>query len=197
MFKVIIYSCLNKDPWPDELLQKSFQLMPTSIQQRISRYTDRKEQQARLLGKLLLLWHLKGYGKQAVSFLDGLGYNSFNKPYFIAGDLPCFNVSHTVGLTICGICDDMEIGVDVEGWVGDEGELEHWSKREAQLKAAGVGMVGEISEEELSMYLPRPLLLEPGYIGFVAGKAINYSIDIIPINGEQMIERLIQLTLQD
>jgi 4'-phosphopantetheinyl transferase len=99
------------------------------------------------------------------SYLNHIQYNNFGKP-FIKG-IPFFNISHTQDLAVVLTSESAEIGIDVEliqnidifefrnvfneeeyKYVESDTSLffDYWTKKEAVLKAKGVGMTIDLAK---------------------------------------------------
>ncbi len=123
----------------------------------------------------------------------GTGRNG--KPFVASG--PSFNLSHSGGLGICAVSTAAEVGVDLEvlhavpeaeliagRWLGaaaaaevgsagsdrDAVFLRHWTRREAHLKALGVGITdaGEAGPGDPAACAVFDLEPAPGYVGALA-----------------------------
>lgn len=85
--------------------------LPIFLHSEILRYVRWEDRQARLLGKLLLLYGLKTLGYNS-PLLTNLRYNTYGKPYLKNG--PYFNISHSRKYVICAISQNSLVGVDIE-----------------------------------------------------------------------------------
>lgn len=86
-------------------------ILPKKFRKKIEKFNKWEDRQCTLLGKLLLLEGLKKYFLDK-DCLDLICYNEWGKPFFKNG--PDFNISHSGNITICAICDGINIGVDIE-----------------------------------------------------------------------------------
>ncbi len=138
----------------------------------------------------ILAAHL-GVAPSSLAF--GSGRNG--KPFVEAG--PHFNLSHSGGLGVCAVSPAAEVGVDIEvvhqvpeaeqiagRWLGaaaaaevrragrdrDLVFLRHWTRREAYLKALGVGITdaGGPGPADLALWTILDLEPAPGYVGALA-----------------------------
>jgi 4'-phosphopantetheinyl transferase len=144
-------------------------LIPVSLQQEISRYKSNDDRYARLAGKLLLRKALldTGYGEE---LLSGWTRGENNKP-FINNFMP-FNIAHSEDLVVLAFGGSSQLGVDIElidrkkdlsslmsmlnpeekEWINKnnnhpaEGFFNLWVRKEAVLKADGIGALGELTE---------------------------------------------------
>ncbi|PWJ23315.1 4'-phosphopantetheinyl transferase [Branchiibius hedensis] len=116
------------------------------------------------------------------------------KPWLPAAPHVDFNLSHTAGLVVVAVSTVGSVGVDVEladqdlsrlrhlilhpaEEAADDELLRYWVRKEAVLKASGVGLSGSM----LDLDLARPpdeiqvldLLLGPGAAGFVGALALR------------------------
>jgi 4'-phosphopantetheinyl transferase len=157
----IFYSTI-KDNWDAAMLQSQLQLLPVAMQQKIRAYKDEKEQQHRIMGKLLLQQLLDTYSELFPFSIHNIWYDDFNKPQ-IKNNIR-FSSSHTNGLVVCAAAFNMQIGVDAEMmapinvktmeeyFTPDEWDaldknnfsLDYfyflWTRKEAALKAIGKGI---------------------------------------------------------
>jgi len=162
----ILYSSLNKR-LSDETWCTYVQWMPDFIQQRINRYRRWEDKQACLLGKLLILEGLEGFGSGGAS-LNDLSFDKFGR-LFINGQID-FNTSHSDEYVICAITDAGRVGVDIErirpfdlseiDQCLTADELEYirrasdssdefyriWTSKESILKADGRGLAVDLRE---------------------------------------------------
>lgn len=101
-------------------------------------------------------------------------YGPHGKPRLEGG--PHFNLSHAEGLALYAVSEDVEVGVDLEfvreppdigdpACVSPEDFWRRWTRREALLKAEGVGLSGEADESRWTL---RDLEPAPGYVGALA-----------------------------
>ncbi len=85
--------------------------VPKEMQAKIKRYHKWEDQQATLLGKLLVR---KGFEKlnRTEDPLAALQYSKHNRP-FISGPID-FNISHSGDYVICALSDQLHLGIDIE-----------------------------------------------------------------------------------
>lgn len=149
----------NEYRWSDVQLKRVAALLPADLYVRSERFWQWTDQQAYLIGKLLLSSLL---GKQP-KHLDLL-YTSNGRPH-IKG-VNDFNISHSGALVICIVSGQGRIGIDVEKrerininefrtvftseeWTAlqEEGHCavktfyDYWTIKEAVLKAKGTGLL--------------------------------------------------------
>jgi 4'-phosphopantetheinyl transferase len=151
-----------KHNWDAAMLQSQLQLLPFAMQQKIRAYKDEKEQQHRVMGKLLLQQLLDTYNEITPFSLDDIWYDDFNKPQ-IKNNIR-FSCSHTNGLIVCSAASNIQVGVDAEMITNIDVEamqeyftatewdelgknnfsLDYfyflWTRKEAALKAIGKGI---------------------------------------------------------
>ena len=147
--------------WSEAYFSEKLYSLPKDIQFSIAKYTSGKERQLRIMGKLLLLKHLKEYGSNLS--LEDITYDSFNRPS-VPADID-FNIAHSGDIVVCAACSNARVGIDIENrqvplnieeliaeLTTDELELlkkdpfpqqrlyEFWTRKEAMLKALGKGV---------------------------------------------------------
>ncbi|MEO1516763.1 MAG: 4'-phosphopantetheinyl transferase superfamily protein [Bacteroidota bacterium] len=143
------------------VFQRFLQQLPPAMQQKTLRFRRWQDQNNSLFGKVLLRHLLIRHFQQAQDCLDQLYANQYGK-LFLNAQLD-FNISHSDRLVICMISDEGAIGVDVEKRrpfkVEDiqtflrpeeyaqlqndptsERFYDFWTKKEAILKAKGLGL---------------------------------------------------------
>ncbi len=82
-----------------------------------------------------------------------------------------FNLSHSGGLTLIAICQDHEVGIDVERIRRRRGRKRpaefyvEWTKREAIAKCHGVGLWAPLPDAPVAVC---ELEVEPGYVAALA-----------------------------
>ncbi|HVG13621.1 MAG TPA: 4'-phosphopantetheinyl transferase superfamily protein [Chitinophagaceae bacterium] len=174
------------------------QQLPGVLQEKIMRYRKWEDAHRSLLGKALLLYGLKQLQLSDYS-LDNLKYTEYDRPYF--NDDLDFNISHAGEYIICALSKTNKVGVDIEhvikvpvedyesNFTDDEWEIifsaddmlysffEHWTKKEAFLKAIGMGLntplheietkTGKIHWEEKDWFLHK-VNIEDGYISYLS-----------------------------
>lgn len=108
---ISILAIKNEDVLNDRLKEALLSQLPLVLQERVARFRRWQDQQANLLGKLLLQQQLTAYGLPATS-LNHYQLDAYERP-FING-APDFNISHTNGMVVCAVSDAGRIGIDVE-----------------------------------------------------------------------------------
>jgi 4'-phosphopantetheinyl transferase len=140
--------------------------LPQEQRSNICRYHSFKDKALRLGGKILLMKALTGTGFSN-ELINGLKKTDTNKP-FLENWMP-FNISHSGDYVVLAFGSDSEIGVDIEFidpgtetselldfFVQEEKELllrcagvetffDIWVRKEAVLKAAGIGIVNGLN----------------------------------------------------
>ena len=87
-------------------------IMPDEEKQKIKNLYRLKDQQASLLGKLLLHKLLVEMRGSEID-LSELTYSTKGKPLLEGADVS-FNISHSGDYVVCAVADQQEIGVDIE-----------------------------------------------------------------------------------
>lgn len=166
----ILYFKLNK-LWEAQIFSSNLSLLPKILQQKILLYKNKKEQQLRICGKLMLLQLLnesdtiKDYG------LNDIQYDEYNKPFFKENFH--FSIAHSEDVVLCAASKQNRLGIDVEKikpidvlllkdmfsideWLTIEQEdynLEYfyylWTRKEAVLKVIGKGVFEEMKKIEV------------------------------------------------
>ena len=160
----ILYCNVDK-LWSNEFFNQKISLLPKILQQKILIYKDKKEQQLRICGKLMLLQLMHDF--DVMQRLNDIKYNDFNKPYL--NDNFHFSVAHSEDFVVC-IAAEKSVGIDVEKikpidvlllkdfFTSEEWltlELKNydlnyfyflWTRKEAMLKAIGKGIFEEMGK---------------------------------------------------
>jgi 4'-phosphopantetheinyl transferase len=178
--------------WEDEQRLTYLALLPNAMQIKILNYQSLNDRQAKIIGKLLLLKGLQSFHKEA-SLLD-IKYDEKNKPY-INGNIQ-FSITHSNNLIVVAASDNMVVGIDTE-FIQPINILEmekffshqewknlannnfdvnifytYWTKKEAVLKASGLGIFGEFDTIEIlndeveidkRKYFHYPLIIDADY----------------------------------
>jgi 4'-phosphopantetheinyl transferase len=146
-------------------------LNPEEIE-KVDRFRFKKDRDLSLTARVLVRYLFSLYYSLPPEIFSFVA-NSYGKPSLAPGSGPLngeiikFNLSHTKGIVVCGLCKDYEIGVDVErlgrnasseiasrffsrtetDWItqSSEGEREDrflniWTLKEAYIKAKGKGL---------------------------------------------------------
>ncbi len=145
--------------------------MPTGFQQKVLKYKKWENQQAALLGRVLLKTLIKTYNLSLS--IEHLTYSSNQKPYF-KGSKIFFNISHTNEIVVCAVTDVNDIGIDIEKlraldilnfknmltkneWEcvnnssnPSDSFMALWTKKEAIIKASGDGLSLNLDSFEIS-----------------------------------------------
>jgi 4'-phosphopantetheinyl transferase len=201
-----IYSACFKTRFPTQLMSKWLLTLPVSTRAKIRQYHRWQDQQASLLGKLLLREALVANGA-AADCLEQLQLDSYGRPHL--GDKGDFNISHSGEFVLCARTSAGKVGVDVErvraldisefqryfspeNWleiIGEENPLrsffDHWTMRESVIKADGRGLsipLANLVVKNGTMALDgkkwflQKLDLAPGYCCHLATDRADYEI---------------------
>jgi 4'-phosphopantetheinyl transferase len=141
-----------------------------AMQRKILRYRHWQDAHRSLLGKALLIRGLKELALKGYSMPD-LKFTAFERPYF--DDRVDFNIAHSGRFIVCALSLTNKVGIDVEEikpisledfeanfseeeWIkiyADEdqyrGFYKFWTKKEAFLKAIGLGLNVPLREAEV------------------------------------------------
>jgi 4'-phosphopantetheinyl transferase len=145
----------------DDLMQLYLPSFPIEFQERIHRYRLKEDRLLTLAGRKLLR---KGFQLLNVNAdVFELQYNTWGMPY-LNGNQVKFSISHSHKVSICAFAKQGEIGIDIEYWNeihvanfknvlcnNEWNEIQAapnkmeafyncWTKKEAVLKAHGVGL---------------------------------------------------------
>jgi len=148
-----------------------FSIIPDEEKQKIESLYRLKDQQASLLGKLLL-YKLLGEMEGGEKNLSGLTYSANGKP-LLEGAGVSFNISHSADYVVCAMADQQQIGVDIEkieeinldklSCALSPNEINYikksqrqsyeffkiWTAKEAILKAKGLGIQRDMTGFEI------------------------------------------------
>lgn len=100
------YDTLSNEVW-----NRYFCKMPEAIQERINRFRRWQDRKSVLLGKVLLMNGLMGYGYPH-DCLQRLSYTKYNRP-FIDNSID-FNIAHSEEYVVCALTDKGRVGIDIE-----------------------------------------------------------------------------------
>lgn len=166
----ILYTYLDKDKHYF-LLNEVLPVMPLSFQQKVLKYKKWENQQAALLGRVLLNTLIKTHHLNLS--IEDLIYSSNQKPYFKSNET-FFNISHTDDIVVCAFTDVNEIGIDIEKLKAidihnfknlltkNEWEFINrsskpsdcfitlWTQKEAIIKTSGYGLSLDLNSFEIS-----------------------------------------------
>ena len=150
------------EQWEAAVLNDKLGLLPVALQQKIVRYKDKKDQQLRIMGKLLLAQLIEEFFPLKNYSLKNLTYDPLNKPYLIDGFY--FSVAHADGMVVVTATLQGRVGIDIEKikpievmllreyftdsewqWLGARKFATPyfyflWTRKEALLKADGKGV---------------------------------------------------------
>lgn len=159
---------------PDELFQSYLNQLPLHLQLDIVKYKRWRDIQARLFGKLLLHIGLTKYYDLSPDILDNIQFTKCARPYLSGVNID-FNISHTPHTVVCCITQGANIGIDIEEieptpiqefreeFSTEEMEriqrsknclekfYSYWTKKEAVVKAEGLGL-GIIPMRQVSIH---------------------------------------------
>lgn len=166
----IFYSYLIEENH-ESLLKNFLPNFSINYQEKIKRYKRWQDAQLSLLGRILLFNGIKEMDMFDFKW-DEISYTKFNKPYF-ENNLVNFNISHSGEIVVCAICNDSEIGIDIE--IVTEIEIDcyksqmtenewakivlsnnkttsffnYWTQKEAVMKAHGQGLTIPLNSFEI------------------------------------------------
>jgi len=185
-------------------------LTPT-LQNKILKYRNWQDGHRSLLGKALLINGLVILGLHQYSLID-IKFSKFQRPYF--DEAIDFNISHAGGSVICAISLSNKIGIDVEEikkieledftnnfsdkeWQeikkdnSYDGFYKFWTRKEAFLKAIGMGLNIPLKETEVinnkiiwenKEWFIHEIKLGEGYISHLSTNTLLPKIQINEIN---------------
>jgi 4'-phosphopantetheinyl transferase len=167
----IYYACFA-DRLPAADFQSLLHSMPASMQPKALSYRRWEDAHAYVLGRKLLEYVLNisnsGY------HLSDISYNAFGRPVIKGFD--DFNISHSGEIVVCAVSDHGSIGIDIEkrhpldfaDFVRQFADTEwncinqaaaplevfydHWTAKEAVLKADGRGLVDNLAAIDVSSF---------------------------------------------
>lgn len=186
----LFYTYLNESQH-QVLLEKYTSSFPREFQERLLKFRRWQDQQASLLGRVLL----ENGMRQLYQYqLPEISFGKYGKPFFKQSDIQ-FNISHSHHLVVCGITKNSRIGIDVEyqkpiniqdfkfqmtekewKWISTAEDAEaafyeYWTKKEAIIKAVGKGFSADLKAFEVL-----------AGIEAVFFEAINWKLEMLPIN---------------
>ncbi len=174
----ILYTFLSKEFY-ETSLQEQLKIFPNDFKNKISKYKRWQDQQASVLGRLLLIRGVADFYDTQINGSDIL-INENGKPYLKDNDIE-FNISHSGELVICTLQKARPVGIDIEQmkeiqiedffYQMTENEstniksstdqkrafYNYWTQKEAVLKANGKGLSVplksfEIIENQTKLY---------------------------------------------
>lgn len=163
---VLCYTIIDEE-WDTQTFEEKLRWLPEEQRKRILAYKSIHDRQLRLQGKLLVGEVLNRLGLENYSAAD-IKYDAYNRPFIINNGVN-FNVSHSGDVVLCAGIANGKIGVDIEHikpidvadvkdvFMEEEWNVivdcddpvmtayRLWTRKEAILKAAGKGVLGEPS----------------------------------------------------
>lgn len=190
---------------PADVFNTQIQLLPDHLRNKIRAYRRWQDAHASLLGKLMLKHAFSDFGFDIS--LGDIQYNTHGKPYF-DGQHP-FSIAHCDQFVVCVVSSDMQtIGLDVEKiqdvdvcdfrhlWRDDEWDdimkggsrqfLRSWTRKEAVVKAEGLGLYIPFQNVRLHatdgvynqrQYFFYELTLDGGHLVTIASEIQKAAID--------------------
>lgn len=165
------------------------ELLSGDERERAARFRFERDRVRYIAGRAQLRMLLAGYLDASPAELV-FSYGDNDKP-MLAGDGPCFNLSHSGALALYAVTADVEVGIDVELYeesfggeriperffAPDEvlalralpadlqprGFLELWTRKEAFIKARGDGLSLALDSFSVTLGRDRPRLLRTGW----------------------------------
>ncbi len=107
---IVLYSKISLH-FQEQCFEHYLQRLPKVMQRQVMQYQKWQDQQARLLGKLLLQSGCKVL-QYPFDPLEHIEYTRFKRPY-VPGDID-FNISHAGEYVICAIAGGYRCGIDIE-----------------------------------------------------------------------------------
>ncbi|WP_324672442.1 4'-phosphopantetheinyl transferase family protein [Hymenobacter sp. GOD-10R] len=190
--------------------------LPFAAQEKILRFKNWQDAQRSLLGNMLLLKGMQVVGADNYSLAD-IKYTNYKKPYFEEG--LSFNISHSGAYVVCALSVDNQVGVDIEEvkridlqdmqshfspqeWseiIQAKDSMrtfyQHWTQKEAFLKAIGLGLSyspekvnfsdSTITWENKKWYC-KEVLLDPAYCCHVVTTAQSSELVIEQVHLNQL-----------
>lgn len=161
---VQVFTCSLHDPVDRQVVDNFRRRLPHSLLSRYHSYRFEEDSRRFLLGKMLLRYALDQLGLRHLE-LHQLNLSAENRPHF---DSPVdFSISHSGDYVACAISSTCRVGVDIEEMVqqelkpytlcwnqdelnaieanGLETFYDLWTRKEAVLKAAGTGLIDNLS----------------------------------------------------
>lgn len=202
--KKILYSNINQIE--DHEISLYASTLPEVIKDEIFRYKFIPDIKARLLARLMLHKSIQDTG--GLFNLQDVKRTANKKPY-IEGWLK-FNISHS-GEIVLLICSDSDIGIDIERKKAINSELftevfhpnelellemaknrddcfyHLWVKKEALLKATGVGLNDSLNKIDISRefvyfrnhnYYFNEILFDPEYVCYICSLSNNINVSL-------------------
>lgn len=173
---LILYTLNDRELPPSAWLERYLSI-PREVQEKISRFRQWRDQQAGLLGKLLLLEGFKRWGYDLD--LNAIFFDSYHRPFT---HLPLdFNIAHAGKYVLAAFNPQGRIGIDVENirpiYLADfqsvftaqeiQAIQQHpdgrrhffsiWTRKEAVIKAEGRGLSNQL---HLISTLENPVVIE-------------------------------------
>ncbi|MGS0748638.1 4'-phosphopantetheinyl transferase family protein [Halpernia sp. GG3] len=196
----VAYSFLNKNN--SEKIEHLFNKLPESLVMSVALYKNIDDRLGRMTSKLLLEILVKKILPQEDFFWDLYKKDSLSKPYFDGLNIS-FNSSHTEELSVvcavrngkCGIDTEINKSVDINLYNDFLHEKERkllseqnnplvsfyeiWVKKEASLKASGLGLTEDLAKIDAHQnfvlinkqkYFTKSLELSPNHSTYIATK---------------------------
>lgn len=175
------YAYIHIEAPLDPVLFSTFlRQLPEAMQQKTLRFRRWQDQNNHLFGKLLLERLLVQQFHQAEDCLLHLHSNEFGKP--LLNDQIHFNISHSDQMVVCMVSDEGPVGIDVERRKDFQVEdiktflrpeefealqndptsekfFDFWTKKEAILKATGLGLTLDL--KKVGLHGPKGYLFPP------------------------------------
>lgn len=167
-----------KNLWSSDYLNSQLKKLSSFDQEKIVKYKSFQDQQLRIMSRLLLEQGIKYFFQETLN-IQQLQYEN-NKPFL--DETISFSFSHAGKISVCAITLGTPVGIDIEekkevneqlfqdylcleeqnlvhkSRVRSQTFLEFWTKKEAILKASGLGL-NDINLNEL-FSIPEPVAFE-------------------------------------